>query len=194
MGMEYRSTWRDQHATISRKLIEIDGLAKLHNLADLQVRIADTNYVVVALSTLINHTILEIEATHRMITAYPIKPPSHSGDMSEDLATFQDNFETTAVDNKAPGRDQMGEIWDRVTGEAITICPNGLRDIREAWLPPQEAFGNSHTNLHYSLSRIRRTPHGKASGDRPRIRRSLVPRLWKRSRRGPQPERSWNTT
>jgi hypothetical protein len=39
LGMKYRSTWRDQHATISRKLIEIDGLAKLHKLADLQDRI-----------------------------------------------------------------------------------------------------------------------------------------------------------
>ena len=43
LGMKYRSTWRDQHATVSRKLIEIDDLAKLHNLADLQARIADTN-------------------------------------------------------------------------------------------------------------------------------------------------------
>ena len=51
----------------------------------------------------------------------------------------------------------MGEMRDRVTGEAVTTRPNGLRDIIEAWLPPQEAFGDSYTNLHYSLSRIRRT-------------------------------------
>ena len=84
LGMKYRSAWRDQHATISRKLIEIDGLAKLHNLTDLQDRIVDTSSEVMALSTRINLIILEIEATHRMITAYPIKSPSYSGDTSED--------------------------------------------------------------------------------------------------------------
>ena len=77
---------------------------------------------------------------------------------TKDLITFKDNFKKTAVDNKAPRRDQMGEMRDRITGEAVTISPNGPRDIREAWLLPQEAFGNSHTNLHYSLYRIRRTP------------------------------------
>ena len=42
MGMKSRSTWRDQHAMISKKLIEVDGLAKLHGLKDLQDRIAAT--------------------------------------------------------------------------------------------------------------------------------------------------------
>jgi hypothetical protein len=74
------------------------------------------------------------------------------------LVTFKDNFKTTDVDNKAPRRDQMGEMRNRVTGEAVIISPNDLRDIRGAWLPPQEAFSNSHSNLHYSLSRIGRTP------------------------------------
>ena len=82
-----------------QKLIEIDGLAKLHNLADLQDRIADTNSEVMALSTRINLIILEIEATHRMITAYPIKSPSYT---SEDLVTFQDNFKTTPTGAQHP--------------------------------------------------------------------------------------------
>ena len=60
LGMRYRGTWRDQHATISRKLTEIDDLANLHNLTDLQGRILDTSSEVVALSTRINLIILEI--------------------------------------------------------------------------------------------------------------------------------------
>jgi hypothetical protein len=53
----------------------------------------------------------------------------------------------------------MGEMRDRIKGEAVAnLSPNGLRDTREAWLLPREACGNSHTNLHYSLSRIGRTP------------------------------------
>ena len=68
LGMKYRSAWRDQHTTISRKLMQIDGLAKLHNLTDLQDRIMDTRLEVRALSTRIELNIHVIEATHRTIT------------------------------------------------------------------------------------------------------------------------------
>ena len=90
LGMEYRGAWRDQQATISRKLIEIDGLAKLHKLKDIQDRIVDTRSEIMALSTRIILAILEIEATDRMITVHPIKLPSYSGDASGDLVTFKD--------------------------------------------------------------------------------------------------------
>jgi hypothetical protein len=81
--MEARSTWRDQHATISKNLIEIDGLAKLHNLTDLQDRIADNRSKTVALSCRMKLIILKIEAT-------PTKMPSYSGDASEDLTNLED--------------------------------------------------------------------------------------------------------
>jgi hypothetical protein len=153
LGMKYRSTWRDQHATISRKLMQIDGLAKLHNLTDLRDRIMDTRLEVKALSTRIELIIHEIEATHRTIMAHPIKLPSYSGDVSKDITTFKNHF------NKTPGGEQLGEMRDRLTGKAVAnLSPNGLKDIREAWLLPQEALDNSHNNLHYTLSRIGRTP------------------------------------
>jgi hypothetical protein len=136
MGMKYCSTWRDQHTTISRKLEEIDGLAKLHNLADLQVRIADTNSVVMALSTRINHTILEIEATHRMITACTIKPPPHSGDTSADLVTFQENFETTSMDKRDREVEELLRLSDHGTQpEALAFSALTLYTITLR-LPP----------------------------------------------------------
>ena len=60
LGMKSRSTWRDQHATISKKLIEVEGLAKLHDLTDLQDHIVDTKSEIVALSTRMNVVIIKI--------------------------------------------------------------------------------------------------------------------------------------
>jgi hypothetical protein len=63
LGMKSRSTWRDQHATISKNLIEVEGLTKRHDLTDLQDRIADTRSKIAALSIRMNVIILEIETT-----------------------------------------------------------------------------------------------------------------------------------
>ena len=114
--MEARSTWRDQHATISKNLIEIDGLAKLHNLTDLQDRIADIRSETVALSSCMELITLKIEAT-------PTKLPSYSGDASEDLTNLEDKSQTAA---KPPLHSMM--------------------DTREACPRPREALGNSYTD------------------------------------------------
>jgi hypothetical protein len=154
LGMKSRSTWRDQHATISRKLIEVDGLAKLHDLTDLPDRIADTRSEIKALSTRVSVIILEIETTYRMIKVYPIKLPSYSGYASEDLIAFKDKFQKAAVDNTISRRDQVEKLRECLTGRAAANLPlNGLRDIEEAWRFLQEAFGNSYTSLNYRLSR-----------------------------------------
>jgi hypothetical protein len=159
LGIKSRSAWRDQHATISRKLIEIDGLAKLHDLTDLQDRIVDTRSEFVALSTHMDLIILKIETAHRMIKVFPIKLPSYSGDASEELITFKDKFQKAAVDNRISRRDQLEKMRECLTGEAAAKLPlNGLMDIEEAWQFLQEAFGNSYTDLYYRLSRIGRTP------------------------------------
>jgi hypothetical protein len=74
-GVEARSTWWDRHATISKNLIEIDGIAKRHNLTDLRARIADIRSETVALSSRMELIKLKIEAT---------PTNSYSGDASED--------------------------------------------------------------------------------------------------------------
>ena len=141
LGMKSRSAWRDQHAAISKKLIEVEGLAKLHDLTDLQDRIVDTRSEIVALSTRMNVIILEIETTDskqgiftdRMTKACPIKLPSYSGDVSEDFIAFKDKFHKAAVDNRISRRDRVEKLRECLTGRAAANLPlNGLRDIEEA--------------------------------------------------------------
>ena len=113
MGMKSRSAWRDQHAAISKKLLEVEGLAKLHDLADLQDQIVDTKSEILSLSTRMNVIILEIETTDskqgiftdRSTKACPIKLPSYSGCVSEDFIAFKDKFHKVAVDNRISRRD-----------------------------------------------------------------------------------------
>jgi hypothetical protein len=113
----------------------------------------DTRLEVRALSARIELIIHEIEATHRTIMAHRIKLPPYSGDVSEDITAFKSHS------NKTPGGEQLGETRDRLTGKAVAnLYPNGLMDIQEAWLLPQEALDNPHNNLHHTLSRIGRTP------------------------------------
>jgi hypothetical protein len=155
--MKSRSTWREQHATISKKLIEVEGLANLHDLTDLQGHIADTRSETTSLSTRMNVIILEIEAadskqgilySDRMTKACPIKLPSYSGEISEDFIAFKDKFHKGAVDNKISRRDRVEKLRECLTGRASANLPlNGLRDIEEAWQFLQEAFGNSYTSL-----------------------------------------------
>jgi hypothetical protein len=158
LGMEYHGTWRDQHATISRKLTEIDDLTKLHNLTDLQGRILDTSSEVVDLSTRINLVILDIEAAHKTIEACPFKLLSFSGDASEDLITFKGDFQNATADNRISKKDQLGELRECLTGKAAAKLPlHGLRDIEEVRQLLQETFGNTCANLNHKLSRIERT-------------------------------------
>ena len=74
LGMESRSTWRGQHASISKQLMEVEIVAKLHNLMDLQDCIADTRSETMDLYNDLNMLILEIEAASRTSAAYPTHP------------------------------------------------------------------------------------------------------------------------
>jgi hypothetical protein len=85
LGMKSCSTWRDQHASISKKLIEVEDLANLHNLADLQDCITDTRSETMALYNRMSVTILEIETADRMSKACPTQLPSYPGNVSEDF-------------------------------------------------------------------------------------------------------------
>ena len=75
LGMESRSTWRNQHASISKQLMEVENLAKLHNLMDLQDCIADTRSETMDLYNRLSILILEIKAASR--TLRPIQPTPH---------------------------------------------------------------------------------------------------------------------
>ena len=100
LGMESRLSWRNQHAAISKEIIEIKGLAGIHDLADLQDQIEDTESEIIALSIRMSVTILEIEAadtkqgiyTDRPTKACPVKLPTYSGLIGEDFITFKDKF------------------------------------------------------------------------------------------------------
>ena len=152
LSMEARSTWRDQHATISKNLIVIDGLAKLHNLTDLQDRIADIRSETVALSSRMELIILKIEAT-------PTKLPSYSGDASEDLTNLEDKFQTAAMDNRISRRNQLERIRAGLTSETAAKLPlNGMIDTEEARPCLREAFDNPYTNIHCRRSRTGQTP------------------------------------
>ena len=118
MGMKSCNTWREQHATISKKLIEVEGLAKLHDLTDLQGHIANTRSEITSLSTRMNVIILDIEtadskqgiSSDRMTKACPIKLPSYSGEIREDFIAFKDKFHKAAVDNKISRRDRVEKL------------------------------------------------------------------------------------
>jgi hypothetical protein len=116
LGLESRSTWRDQHATISRNLIEIDGLAKLHNLTDIQDRMTDARSEIAALSNRIDLTLPKIKAA-------PNKLPSYPRDASEDLINFEDKSQTAAVDNRISRRDQLERIREGLTSETAAKLP-----------------------------------------------------------------------
>jgi hypothetical protein len=100
LGMRSRSSWREQHATLSKKLIEVEGLARLHDLMALQDLITNNKTEVAATSTRMDVTILEIETTDiklgiftdRSAKTCPIKLPTYSGILSEDFITFKDKF------------------------------------------------------------------------------------------------------
>ena len=109
-SMETRRDWWDRHATISKHLVEIDGVAKLHNLADLRARIADTRAETVALSSRVETITLNIEAA-------PTK--SYSGDASKahepgnnvplsDVATA----EKDGLDYGTGGEGLIGQLID----------------------------------------------------------------------------------
>jgi hypothetical protein len=62
LGMESRLSWKNQHAAISKDIIEIRGLAGIHDLTDLQDQIKGTESEITALSIRMSVTIFEIEA------------------------------------------------------------------------------------------------------------------------------------
>ena len=167
LGMRSRSGWREQHAVISKKLIEVEGLAKLHDLTDLQDLITDTKAEIVATSTRMDVTILEIETTDikqgifadRSAKTCPINLPTYSGALSEDFITFKDKFNKAAVDNRISRRDRIEKLRECLTGKAAANLPlNGLQDIEEAWKYLEDTFGDPYTSLNYRLARIREIP------------------------------------
>jgi hypothetical protein len=101
LSMESRSTWRDQQATISRNLIEIDGLAKLHNLTDIQDRITEARSEITTLSNRIDLIISKIKTTS-------IKLPTHPRGANKDLINLEDTPQTAAADNKTTREYQLG--------------------------------------------------------------------------------------
>jgi hypothetical protein len=86
LGMEACSTWRDQHATISKNLIEIDGLAKLHNLTDLQDCIADIRSETVAMSSRMEFIMLLVLHT-RMGPCWPLPLMRRADGLTTDCAS-----------------------------------------------------------------------------------------------------------
>ena len=162
-GMESRFSWRNQHAAISKEIIEIQGLAGIHDLTDLQDQIEDTESEIIALSIRMSVTILEIEAadtkqgiyTDRPTKACPVKLPTYSGLIGEDFITFKDKFYKAAVDNRIPRRDQVDKLRECLTGRALANLPtNGLRDIEHAWEYLETTFGDPYTSLTYRLTKI----------------------------------------
>ena len=95
LGMKSHSTWRNQHASISKQLIEVENLAKLHNLTDLQDCIADTRSETMDLYNRLSITILEIEAANRTSKACPTQPPP--GNMSGGFDALTNITTHTAV-------------------------------------------------------------------------------------------------
>ena len=167
LGMRSRPAWRSQHATISKEIIEIKGLADIHDLVNMQERIENTESEILALFIRMNVTIFEIEAsdtkqglyTDRQTKACPVKLPTYSGLISEDFITFKDRFHNAAIDNKIPRRDQVDKLRERLTGRALANLPaNGIRDIEHAWEHLETTFGDPYTSLTYRLTKIQKTP------------------------------------
>jgi hypothetical protein len=152
LSMESRSTWRDQQATISRNLIEIDGIAKLHNLTDIQDRITETRSKITTLSNRIELVISNIKTN-------PIKLPPHPRDANEDLINLEDAPQTAATDNRTPRRDHPEGTGEGLTNEATAKRPlTSMIDAEKAWPRPREALDNPHTNIYCRSPGIGHTP------------------------------------